>query len=132
MRKERLPIPYLVKNNYLCKDLNSATDKWDWEIDHVYVLLRSMKGIVDSRWRFHRKPTDPFEPGFETGWTARTRKDVTSLFTQIAERDLPHTILWYPRLAQDPYYLYRKLDFLMEQEAVPIGKFCRLHTELVQ
>jgi hypothetical protein len=55
---------------------------------------------------------------------------VAILMESVARRDIPLTLLWYPRLVQDPRYLYEKLRFLLGD--TPFDDFARIHSNVVR
>lgn len=127
-----LPLPYIIKDPYLCRNISSISHSQGWEIEHVYVLLRSLEGTTNSRWILHEGGKNVEMPKkFEEEWETRTKDDVANLFLQLAKDNIPHTLLWYPQLAKDPNYMFEKLKYLMDQKKINFNLFEDLHSKLI-
>ena len=110
--------PRIVKSPYLSWQLGELVDSGRALVEHVIVPIRDLDVAAASRVRSTRYGTNLQTRGglFGTA-TATKQRDVLArfeyeLFFTIARLDLPHTLLYFPRLAQDWEYTYRKLSFL--------------------
>lgn len=110
--------PRIIKSPYLSWQLGDLIDSGRAAVDHVIIPIRDLDVAAASRVRSTRYGTNLRTRGglFGTA-TATKQRDVLArfeyeLFFTIARLDLPHTLLYFPRLAQDWEYTYRKLSFL--------------------
>ena len=110
--------PRIVKSPYLSWQLGELVDSGTVAIDHVIVPIRDLDVAAASRVRSTKYGTNLRTRGGLFGTAKATKqRDVLAkfeyeLFFTIARLDLPHTLLHFPRLAQDWEYTYRKLGFL--------------------
>ena len=110
--------PRIVKSPYLSWQLGDLMDSGTVAIDHVIVPIRDLDVAAASRVRSTKYGTNLRTRGGLFGTAKATKqRDVLAqfeyeLFFTIARLDLPHTLLHFPRLAQDWEYTYRKLSFL--------------------
>ena len=58
------------------------------------------------------------------------RRQFSTLLASLARHDIPLVLLWYPRLAREPRYLYDKLNFLFRDKAYE--EFERVFSALVR
>ena len=111
--------PYLVKSPFLCDYLDEVLETGDVVIDHAYVPVRDLYAAAESRRDVERR-TDPATcPGVTPGghWNTEQPEQQESILTHqlyklifaLAKRDVPMTLLHFPRLVMDPAYLYSKL-----------------------
>jgi hypothetical protein len=84
-------------------------------VEHVYILLRDFDHVANNRWKRerHKKGLPPIEDQEykrrDESWRAhkkRAARCVGSLVYQVVSEDIPHTFLMFPRIVQDPEYLY--------------------------
>lgn len=109
--------PYVIKSPNLCRDLLDRADQWDWEIKHVYVLLRDYKDVANNKWQ-HRHANDGQD------WSPEQKEEIMQeyvdtaaghighLVYQVISSDVPHTYLMFPRIITDPRYLWRTCTIL--------------------
>jgi hypothetical protein len=113
-RKER--IPSIIKNPRLCTDLLERAERWDWNVTHVYLSLRDYEAVANNKYK-RRNPVR--HPGKTKEDSMELYKMTASSFVghallQIAEGELPHTLIVFPRSARDPEYLFEKLSFVLD------------------
>ena len=119
--------PRIVKSPYLSWQLGDLIDSGRVAIDHVIVPIRDLDVAAASRVRSTKYGTNLRTRGGLFGTTKATKqRDVLArfeyeLFFTIARLDLPHTLLHFPRLAQDWEYTYTKLNFL--DPSIPSGRW---------
>lgn len=123
------PLPYIVKNPKLCDDLAEVLARGERRVDHLIVPMRDVDQAAQSRYRAQRGELarlpwpkrwlawlkrKPMAGGLLRG--ARFRPQAPVLLERVhrllltaAAHELPVTLLAYPRLVQDPAYLYRHL-----------------------
>ena len=58
------------------------------------------------------------------------RRQLSTLLASLARHDIPLVLLWYPRLAREPRYLYDKLNFLFRDKTYE--EFERVFSALVR
>lgn len=110
--------PRIIKSPYLSWQLGDIIDAGKVVVEHVIVPIRDLDVAAASRVRSTKYGTNLRTRGglFGTA-TATKQRDVLArfeyeLFFTIARLNLPHTLLYFPRLAQDWEYTYSKLSFL--------------------
>lgn len=47
--KSVYPMPYIIKSPALSLDIPERMERWNWIIDHAYILVRDVDKIVNSR-----------------------------------------------------------------------------------
>jgi hypothetical protein len=110
--------PRIVKDPNLSRRLGDLLDRGAVEVEHVIVPVRDLDVAAASRIRNTRYGSNLHTFGglFGTARATRQREALATLFYQlfwtIARYDLPHTLLVFPRFAQDWEYTYRHLSFL--------------------
>jgi hypothetical protein len=109
--------PYVVKDPQLCNYLAAVLEDGQTTIDRAIVPIRDLHSAAESRRAVAAMA------GSTTGvpgglWLTDKPEQQESvltaqlyeLFHTLARHDIPTTILYFPRLATDPYYLFKKLS----------------------
>lgn len=115
-RKAPLTPNYIIKSPLISDNLQLGCERDDLVVDHVYIPIRPLDQVARSRARVSE--IDAGQPGgLDQGLDLEGQMDSTarSLYTlldTITRFDLPHSFIAFPRLTQDPRYLYTKLEFL--------------------
>lgn len=125
----RRDLPRVVKNPNLCDHIDEVLARRDLRIEHLIVPLREPAEAARSRrqaqqaglaalpwhkrWRAVLKGK-AVDGGLWPGTTAAAQEQVAvdrvhRLLLAVAARDIPVTLLAYPRLIRDPAYLFAKL-----------------------
>ncbi len=99
---------YIIKSPFISETLGYACSKGDLHVEHVYIPVRDMRDIAQSRERggFWGASSVPEQE-------EQIARSFFTLINVVANYDLPHTFLYFPRLVMDPEYLYRKLFYLV-------------------
>lgn len=118
---QRADAPYILKSPQLCDYLDELLERGDIVVDHAIVPVRDLYSAAESRRAVNRR-SDPslytHQSGIPGGlWhTTSPEHQETALTTQLyklvftlAKRDIPTTLLHFPRFIHDPEYLYAKL-----------------------
>lgn len=133
--------PYIVKAPGLCDRAQAVLAREDLRLDHLFVPMRSLFDAAESRRRVTRERLAAMSrwrrfkvwlkgkevDGGVTGTREAEAQEAVlqarlyRLMQAAAEHDVPVTLLHFPRLVQDPIYLYRKLLPLVG--AVPYMRF---------
>lgn len=110
--------PYVVKDPKLCHNLDAILREGLATIDRAIVPIRDLYSAAESRRSVTARAGAP--PGGVAGglWLTSAPEQQESilagqlyeLFLTLARHDIQTTILYFPRLATDPRYLYRKLS----------------------
>jgi hypothetical protein len=112
-RKERMP--YILKNPRLCLDLLERAERWDWNIRHVYLLLRDYECVANNK---NTRRGSARSPGKTKEESIEIYKTMASSFVgqavlQVVKAELPYTFIMFPRSISDPKYLFEKLSFVL-------------------
>ena len=128
--------PRIVKSPHLSRWLAGLLDDGRIDVEHVVIPIRDLDVAAASRVRMARYGANLHTWGGLFGTTRATRQrealaviEYELLYT-IARHDLPHTLLEFPRFAQDWRYAYDKLGFL--DPAVPADCWRRAVTARVR
>ena len=123
--------PYIVKSPSLCDTLAEVMASGNYVIDHLFIPIRDLEAAAMSRisvssqaqgtqskWRQrligkfkHKKAVpggliDTDNPQEQLPILA---EKLYRLIYAVSLFDIPHTLLHFPKLTQDPRYLYQKL-----------------------
>jgi hypothetical protein len=110
--------PRVVKNPNLSRRLGELLDANKVAIEHVIIPIRDLDVAAASRVRNTAYGADLHTFGglFGTARATHQREALALVFYElmftIARYDLPHTLLLFPRFAQDWRYTHEKLGFL--------------------
>jgi hypothetical protein len=135
--------PYLVKDPRYCHRLGAALEgDPTLVVDCVIAPVRNVKAAAESRALEQKKQTGSrsgsganvlgglwlTDDAAEQG--AVLQAQLSSLIETVARHDIPLVLLWYPRLARDPAYLFEKIGFLFKD--VPYAEFERVFLATVR
>ncbi len=112
--------PYIIKSPHLCDSLDTFMAEGRYVIDHAFVPVRDLYQAAQSRRDVHARvanlPRVPSAvPGGLWGTANPAHQEMAltlklyNLMYALARHAIPTTILHFPRLTQDPAYLYRAL-----------------------
>lgn len=111
--------PYIVKSPWLCDELDGFLETSDVVIDHAIVPVRDLFSAAESRRDVSRRTDKSLFAGIIPGGVWRTenpKKQEEALAVQLyqlmfalAKRDIPLTLLHFPRFIHEPDYLYPKI-----------------------
>jgi len=115
--------PYIIKNPLLCDYLDEVLANGQFIIDHAIIPVRDLYSAAESR-RSVDKHTDRFLfPDVVPGGLWHTdipeqqepvlANQLYRLIYTIGKRDIPLTLLHFPKFLENPDYLYRKIGFLL-------------------
>jgi hypothetical protein len=116
--------PYILKLPHFCDHLDAIAQRGDFIVDHAIVPMRDLYSAAESRREVVRNAGPGVQPSLVTGGLFGT--DVPEqqermltiklyqLMYAIAKHDIPLTLLLYPRLKDDPFYLFDKLAFMLQ------------------
>jgi hypothetical protein len=120
----------------MCADIDLRIDALDLEVDHVYMLLRrpgpQAAALEFMKSRTHRVSLhDPDQYLIHKRLNPRDLEKVTEaiatrelqLVNIVAELDVPHTLVSYPRFARDLDYSYSKFRFILEKHNISKDTF---------
>ena len=132
--------PYVVKSPWLCDHLDEVLNDRNIHIDHAIIPIRDLFSAAESRREVARKATAARRRKKVSGGLWHTElpeeqeavlaNQLYKLLFALAKRNIPVTLLHYPRLVQEPEYLYRKLGFLMS--GFSYGKFLSVFNQVVR
>lgn len=120
--RERTPFPYIIKEPKMCTDIDLRVDKKKWDVDHVYILLRQPGPIACALDFMARDKPKGWEHRLEVRDLDRAERGFMRRIMQVthlvAHMDVPHTLVSYPRWAEDPIYFSSKFKFLLDKFSV--------------
>ncbi len=130
------PLPYVIKEPQMCADIDLRIKALDLKVDHVYMMLRRpgpqaaalefMKSrtrrvdVHDPDWYLLHESLNPRDLERVTDAIATRELQLVNL---VAELDVPHTLVSYPRFARDLDYSYSKFKFILEKHDISKKKF---------
>ncbi len=113
--------PYVVKGPYLCDQLASVLDGGDVVIDQALVPIRDLFAAAESRRDVTRRTDSALYPQEVPGglWKTDAPEKQEAILTGqlykllfvLAKRDIPTTLLYFPRFIHEPEYLYERAGF---------------------
>jgi hypothetical protein len=114
--------PRIIKDGDLCNDLLERIRTWNWEVEHVYIILRDYNDVANHK--FYNRHDDEAGHARKEAWMniykTHTAARVGSLMWQLVDTDIPYSFLVFPRTVTDPEYLYNNCALLQE---VPYSVF---------
>ena len=129
--------PNIIKNPYFC-DLVDEVLASGIRIGHVIIPFRNFEDAARSRKHIQEASTGKVDGAPTAGglWGTEKaddqvnalREKFTNLIAAIVRHDLPHTFLDFPRFANDPNYLFRKLSFMLG--GIKRTAFCKVFAEV--
>lgn len=132
--------PYIIKSPWLCDYLDDLLEARRIIIDHAIIPVRDLYSAAESRRDVTRRTDKSLYPGGIPGglWhTDKPEQQETVLVNQlykiiytIAKRDIPVTLLYFPRLAHNPEYLYGKIEFALK--GISYERFLEAYRQVVQ
>ena len=113
--------PYVIKSPWLCDYLDEVLQGGEILVDHAFIPVRDLYGAAQSRRQAASAvPSNPASvPGglWHTDKPEEQEKILTEqlykLVYALARHDVPVSLLLFPRLVNDPEYLFRKTRFLL-------------------
>lgn len=115
-------MPRIIKSPKLCLDLLERAKKWDWDIEHVYILLRDYKDVANHHWRFSGSRYPKInEEEFMEEYTTKAAVFVGEAVYQVVSAKIPYTFLTFPRIVTEPLYLWSHCPLLKDN--ISYGEF---------
>jgi hypothetical protein len=135
--RAKKPFPYIIKEPQMCADIDLRIERLGLEVDHIYILLRRPGPEAVALEFMRRGSADPdkFERGLNGDDLERVSKAVAlreiQVMNLVAEMDIPHTLVSYPRFASDLKYAYDKFSFLMNLHSTPYDRFVKVCDSII-
>jgi hypothetical protein len=109
--------PYIVKSPWLCDTLDAFLQTNHAVIDHAIIPIRDLYSAAESRRDVFRRAGGAYPGGL---WHTKSPEDMESvltlqlykLFFTLAKHNIPVTLLYFPRIVNEPEYLYNEIRFL--------------------
>ena len=115
--------PYIVKSPWLCDYLDEVLQEGRIVVDGAIVPMRDLYSASQSRREVSKRADVSLEPGSVPGglWHTKEPEDQETVLTAqlyklvyaLARHEVPLVLLLFPRLVNDPEYLFRNLRFLL-------------------
>jgi hypothetical protein len=108
--------PRIVKNPSLCKTLPGLLKQGGIVVEHAIIPVRSLDEAARSRIWIGGQGNTPgglTGTGIAEGQKAVLAENFHCLMHTLAEHDIPHTFLVFPRFVRDASYTWRKLRWLL-------------------
>ena len=122
-------MPTIIKNPKLSDTLLDRAKRWDWDVEHVYILMRKYEDIAESWYGVDRAKGRTIPKGnfpFITGDLTKEQHlslgrmkasgRIGNLMLQLVTADIPYTFLLFPRIVTDPEYLYAQCSLFHDVE----------------
>jgi len=123
--------PRVIKHlGGFCYHLNEHVDRWGWEVEHVFVMVRDLEESVARRAKYKegRDLTPKAYGKTQTEWAKLSEREkqglardhlkdeLGALLFNLVPREYPFTCLFYPRWVQDAGYTLRKLAAVLSPD----------------
>ena len=117
--------PYVTKDPELCESLDSILAGGDVVIDAAIIPMRDLFSAAESRRDVQRRTKEAkphCKPNAPGGLTGTMRPEEQELVLQrrfyqimytLAKRNIPTTLLYFPRFIHEPEYLYSQLTSVL-------------------
>jgi len=132
--------PYIVKSPWLCDYLDEALDSGQYIIDHAIIPMRDLYSAAESRRDVTRRAEAALAQKEIHGglWHTRVQEQQEIVLANqfykilytISKRDIPMTLLSFPRFVRDSEYLYRKLEFMLN--GIEYQKFLQVFKQIAR
>jgi hypothetical protein len=116
--------PHIIKSPWLCDYLDDVLEESDIVIDHAIIPIRHLGAAAESRRDVSRRTDKNLYPGDIPGglWHTNNPHDQDAILAgklykivfTLAKRDIPMTLLHFPRFIHDPEFLYRKIGATLQ------------------
>ncbi len=126
--------PYILKSPAFSKNkrIHDLTERWGWNVEHVYILLRDFDEVANNRWERCRYKSglllieDQEAKHIDAKWRGykhQAARQVGNLMLQVNSEDIPYTFLMFPRIITDPEYLWSNCELLqtLDYETFKVG-----------
>jgi hypothetical protein len=138
-KKLKRPIPYIIKEPQMCCDIDLRIEVLKLDVDYVYVMLRrpgpEAAALEFMRHNSTRLDASDFERSINGTILERVTESMKlrelQVIHHLAELDIPHTLVSYPRYAADFEFAYSKFGFLMKKYSVSLEKFVEVCERVV-
>ena len=100
--------PYVVKSPFLCDRLDDVIDSRQIVVDRLFVTVRELTDAAESRRRHGNREGGLWDSDGSDQESVLAMK-LNRLLVSAARRDIPITLLAFPRLVQDRDYLWSHL-----------------------
>lgn len=112
--------PYIIKSPWLCDYLDDVIKTGELIIDHAIIPVRDLYSAAESRRDVSRRsdstrfstevPGGLWHTAIPENQEAVLANQLYKIIYTISKRDIPLTLLSFPRLIHDAEYLYRKIE----------------------
>jgi hypothetical protein len=109
---------YIIKNPLISDTLLVACEKNHLDVSQIYIPIRSLNDVAKSRARVTQVKTgtpgglvDVNDIAAQMNASAKSLYDLLHTATVY---EIPISFILFPKLVQNPEYLYKKLSYLME------------------
>lgn len=127
--------PYIVKNPKFINIVHPILRDSRIHVDHIFIPIRELYQVAESRRTVEKLgapsgglfDTESFEVGDQENVLAHKFWHLVECASQY---QTPITFIQYPLMTQDPEYLYKKLEPILEN--VTLEKFTRIFKKVAQ
>ena len=138
-------LPYVLKSPYFCEVLDRLIDERGLTIDHALVPVRSLHAAAESRRDVDRRnpglaldlpgfgrivPGGTLPAGAGESQEAVLAQKLHRLLHTLADREIPTTLLHFPRLVHESAYLPRRLAPVLH--GLPYEPFARAFARIAR
>ena len=108
-------LPRWIKNPRLAVTAGKLIDAGVLKLDHVFLPVRALDDVADSKKQLYKSKTETWYVGEHEKLKQRSAAQLGQAVTDLVSRNIPLTLLQFPRIVTDP-------DYLFEQTA-PIARY---------
>ena len=127
--------PYVVKSPWLCDYLDTVIEETGIVIDRAIIPVRDLFSAAESRRDVTRRgggsrgiPGGLWHTDDPQMQEAVLANQLYKMIHTIAKRDIPITLMYFPRFIHEPEYLYEKIEAILN--GVTYGRFLSVFNEV--
>lgn len=116
--------PSVIKHlGGFCYNLNSHVDRWNWKVDHIFIVLRNLDQLARKKAtkpeKFFRakalkisneKLRNLSEDNKKEIIKDNAKDQIGALIFNILDRDYPFSLVEYPKYTENLDYCYKKIS----------------------
>ena len=101
-------LPRFIKNPRLTVTAGELIDAGILELEHVFLPIRNLDDVADSKKQLHKNKGEAWYAAEHERLKSVSAAQLGQVVADLTCRSVPITMLEFPRIVQDPNYLYEK------------------------